>query len=215
VARLRTVFGGRAGEASPVAAEGGSASAVLVPIYPDDQDRLHVVLTRRATTLRTHQGEVSFPGGRAEPGEDPVTTALREASEEVTLDPNDVEPIGELDHLSTVTRRAYIVPVIAVLRGKPELVPSEAEVAAVLHVPLAELLSGEVYREERWGRPPEDRGLHFFELHGDTVWGATAAMLRHFLVLSLGLDPGPRINWDPAGGSSVWMPPPGYEDRVV
>ena len=211
---LRDRFGGRIGAPSPVEAEGGSPSAVLIPIYPTD-DGLEVVLTRRAWTLRTHQGEVSFPGGRAEPGEDPATTALREACEEVTLDAADVTVLGELDHLSTVTRRAYIVPVVALLEGRPELAASEAEVEQVLHVPLAELLHPEVYREEQWGRPPDSRPVHFFELYGDTVWGATAAMLRQFLLLSLGHDPGHRDTWDPAGSAGPWSPPPGYEGRVV
>lgn len=195
---------------------GASPSAVLVPLYPSE-DGVRVVLTRRALTLRTHQGEVSFPGGRADEGEDPVRTALREACEEITLDASMVSPLGELDHLSTVTRRAYIVPVVAWLSGRPDLTPSEAEVAAVLHVPLAELLDPGVYREERWGSSPTDRPVHFFELHGDTVWGATAAMLRQFLTLALGLPPEPRDVWDPAGdsGTGLWTPPEGFLGGVV
>ena len=189
---------------SPVAAEGGTSSAVLVPLY-DHDDGLHVVLTRRAWTLRTHRGEIAFPGGRAEPGEDARATALREACEEVDLDPSVVEPLGELDHLTTVTRRAYIVPVLGLLEGRPELRPNDGEVDQVLHVPLHELLRDDVFREERWGTPDLSRPVYFFELVGDTVWGATAAMLRQMLARLTGTDPGGPIDTDPARDT-----PPGF-----
>lgn len=186
---------------SPVAAEGGTPSAVLVPLY-DHDDGLHVVLTRRAWTLRTHRGEIAFPGGRAEPGEDARTTALREAGEEVDLDPSVVEPLGQLDHLTTVTRRAYIVPVLGLLDRRPSLRPNDGEVDQVLHVPLRELLRDDVFREERWGTPELSRPVYFFELVGDTVWGATAAMLRQMLARLTGTDPGGPIDTDPARDTS-------------
>src|SRR5439155_8384135 len=128
------------------------------------------------------------------PGESLVNAALREAHEEVGLDPATVEVLGELDHLTTITSRSFIVPFVAVLPDRPSLVPNPGEVDAVLHVPVAELLLDDVYREERWPfvtRPawfPPDvpftpgadlRPIFFFELVGDTIWGATAAMLRH------------------------------------
>lgn len=204
-ARVRTVFPpGLHGSPSPVADEGGTPSAVLVPLYEDAGD-LHVVLTRRDWNLRTHRGEVSFPGGRAEPGESPLDTALREAAEEVSLDPGAVEPLGELDHLTTVTRRAYIVPVLGLVRSRPELRPNEGEVDEVLHVPVAELLEPEVFREERWGPDDVARPVYFFDLVGDTVWGATAAMLRQMLARLTGTDPGDPLDYDPARGT-----PPGF-----
>lgn len=203
--RAREVFPpGHRGRPSPVAVEGGSPSAVLVPLY-DDGGELHVVLTRRAWNLRTHRGEVSFPGGRADPGEDALTTALREACEEVELDPGSVEPLGELDHLTTVTRRAYIVPVVGMLPSRPVLRGSDMEVDEVLHVPLSELMDEDVFREEQWGGPELSRPVYFFELVGDTVWGATAAMLRQLLARLTDTDPGGPIDLDPASGA-----PPGF-----
>ena len=156
------------------------ASAVLAPLYEHDGETW-VVLTRRAAALRVHSGEVSFPGGGQEPGEALEDTARREAWEEVALDPASVAIVGELDHLSTITSNSFIVPFVGVLPGRPQLTPSPAEVAAVLHVRLSELLAPEVFREERWAIAGADRPIWFFELEGDTVWGATAAMLRQLL----------------------------------
>lgn len=196
--RVRNVFVPRPeGLPSPVASMGASPSAVLVALYERD-GRLHVVLTRRAWSLRTHRGEVSFPGGRSDPGESAVQTAIREAWEEVDLDPALVEPLGELDHLTTVTRRAYIVPVVALVARPPELRANPSEVERVIEVPLDELMTPGVFREERWGPPELSRPVYFFDLHGDTVWGATAALLRQLLALLTGTDPGPPEERDPA-----------------
>lgn len=188
----------------PTDREDGSirASAVLAPLY-DDGGEVHVVLTRRAQHLRSHRGEVSFPGGGQDPGEDLWRTALREAREEVALDPTTVTRLGELDHLRTVTSTSYIVPFVGELPGRPELVPAPAEVELVLHVPLSELLAEGVFREERWGVPPMDRPIYFFEIVGDTIWGATAAMLRNLLALVTGTH-------DPDDHPTPWStPPPG------
>ena len=176
---------------SPVEAVGAAAaSAVLVPLYEHD-DEVWVVLTRRAWHLRAHRGEVSFPGGRQEPDEELWETALREAWEEVDLDRSGVECIGELDHLSTVTSRSFIVPFVGVLPSRPELTPNEHEVDAILHVPLAELLDPDVYRQERWSWAGVERPIHFFELVGDTLWGATASILVDLLQRVTDQQPSP------------------------
>ena len=160
-------------------------SAVLAPIY-EHEGQTYLVLTRRSSALRVHSGEVSFPGGGQDGGEDLVSTATREAFEEVGLDPASVEIVGELDHLSTITSSSFIVPYVGLLPGRPDLVPSPAEVAAVLHVPFSELLDPAVYREERWNLFGTMRAMYFFELYGDTVWGATAAMVRQLLGFATG-----------------------------
>ena len=138
------------------------------------------------------------PGGRAEPGESALATALRESSEEIDLDPESVEPLGELDHLTTVTRRAYIVPVVGLLPSRPALRLNEGEVDEALHVPMSELLEPGVFREERWGTPDTARPVYFFELVGDTIWGATAAILRQLLARLTDTDPGTDVDMDPA-----------------
>ena len=165
----------------------GNGSGGRAPGVDGSEPLAHVVLTRRTWGLRTHQGEVSFPGGRVEPGESPVDGACREAQEEIGLDPASVEIIGELDHLATVSSGSFIVPYVGVLPGRPETVPSPAEVEAVLHVPLAELLDPAIFREEIWTFPGgRVQPITFFELVGDTVWGATASLLRQLLGIVTG-----------------------------
>ena len=162
------------------------ASAVLAPLY-EHEDELYVILTRRTWEMRAHSGEVSFPGGRQDDGEDLWGTALREAHEEIRLDAAGIEPLGELDHLATITSRSFIVPYVAALPHRPKTTANPAEVSEVLHVRVAELLDPTIFREERWTFPwAEDRPIFFFELVGDTVWGATGAMLRQLLGLATG-----------------------------
>ena len=183
--RIRAVFTGRSGTRSPVEAHGAQRSAVLAPFFEVD-DRTHVLVTRRAWDMRHHRGEVSFPGGGEEPddGGDTVRTALRESHEEVGLDPSLVEVLGELDHLTTVSSDRSIVPVVGILGARPaDLIAQASEVEAILEVAVDDLLHPESYREERWGPLDIDHPVFFFEIEGDTIWGATAAMLRQFLLL--------------------------------
>ena len=167
----------------------GARSAAVLAVLYDGTDGPTVVLTRRAQHLRSHRGEVSFPGGRQEPGESLVQAARREAHEEVGLADDGLEVVGELDHLSTFSSRSAIAPFVAVVDHPPQLTPNPAEVERILRVPLAELLLPEVFREERWRLPSADRPIYFFELVGDTIWGATARMLRQLLAVATGADP--------------------------
>jgi 8-oxo-dGTP pyrophosphatase MutT (NUDIX family) len=156
-------------------------SAVLCALFEEDGDTW-VVLTRRSSRLRSHTGEIAFPGGRLDSGETAVAAALREAEEEVGLDPGTVEIIGELSPLATMSSRSAITPFVGVIDRRPHLRPNPAEVDRAFAVPLAELMATGVYHEERWTFPGGgDRAIHFFELPGETVWGATAMMLRDLL----------------------------------
>lgn len=178
----------RPGRSHPSEEEGIRASAVLAPVY-EEAGIAQLVFTRRAQHLRTHRGEVSFPGGGEDPDDvDLRATALREAWEETALDPASVDIIGELDHLKTVMGRSYIVPYVGELPGRPDLTPSPAEVAHILHVPLSDLLDPQIFRAEWWGLPGLDRPIYFFEVIGDTIWGATAAMLVNFLSIITGTE---------------------------
>jgi 8-oxo-dGTP pyrophosphatase MutT (NUDIX family) len=165
-------------------------SAVLLPIFEEDGEA-RVILTKRPDTMPSHQGEIAFPGGKLEEGTDADlrATALREAHEEIGLDPSRVEVVGELNSLTTVMGRFLLTPFVGLLPGRPVLVPHATEVVAVFDHAVSELLDDDAYREERWDIPPalgpeagDDRPIHFFELPGETVWGATARILLEFLV---------------------------------
>jgi 8-oxo-dGTP pyrophosphatase MutT (NUDIX family) len=175
----------------PVPVASPRPSAVLAPLYEGPEGPT-VVLTRRAAHLRNHRGEVSFPGGRQEDQDaDLVATALREAQEEIALEPATVEVIGELDRLSTFTSRSEIHPYVGLLARPPErLVAQPSEVDRILQVPLADLLDPDAFHAERWTFPNGvDRSLFFYEIEGDTIWGATARMLTQLLAVGLGVDP--------------------------
>jgi 8-oxo-dGTP pyrophosphatase MutT (NUDIX family) len=158
-------------------------AAVLCALFDADGEA-HVVLTRRSARLRSHTGEVSFPGGRLEGGEAPLAAALRETTEEIGLDPASVEILGQLSPLSTFANRSLITPFVGALPGRPTLQPNPSEVERAFAVSLAELVAEGVYRSELWEIPAWGwREMYMFELYGDTVWGATARMLRELLDL--------------------------------
>ena len=169
---------------------GGRVSAVLIPLYAH-RGEPHVILTRRAAHLRTHSGEVAFPGGGVEPGDaDLWETALREAHEEIGLEPDAVVRVGELDGFFTVGSDSLVHPYVAELPGgRPGgLRPDPGEVERILHVPLSVLLEPEVYRQELWPRDGTTRPINFFEVPGDTIWGATATILHQLLSIATATD---------------------------
>jgi len=160
-------------------------SAVLVPIYFRPQDGLHVILTRRSAMMKHHTHEVSFPGGNEEPEDkDLWETAVREAHEEIGLDPSLPRRIGSLDSFVTVGSNSHVTPIVATLDTVPELEANPIEVEEIIHISLTELFDPAIFREEIWElRDGQTRPVFFFELIGNTVWGATAAMLRQFLLI--------------------------------
>lgn len=159
---------------------------------PDRRSQASVVLTRRSSRLRSHAHQVAFPGGRLDRDESPEAAALREAHEEVGLDPARVEIIGRLSTMQTVINPAPITPFVGVAAERPRLVPNPAEVERAFTVPLTELMDPEVYREELWTFPNGvEQPMQFFELIGDTVWGATARMLTELLDLIVDFKLGP------------------------
>ncbi len=165
-------------------------SAVLIPIYCSAQDELHVILTRRSAMMKHHTHEVSFPGGNQEPeDQDLWATAIREAHEEIGLNPELPRFVGTLDSFVTVGSNSLVTPFVGILDTVPALEANPIEVEEIIDVPLAELLNPDIYREEIWQwQDGKSRPVFFFELIGDTVWGATASMLRQFLVVLLSID---------------------------
>jgi 8-oxo-dGTP pyrophosphatase MutT (NUDIX family) len=153
-------------------------AAVLVPIVL--RPELTVLLTRRSPDLRSHAGQVSFPGGRMEPGdESPLACALREAREEIGLLPACVEPLGYLDSYRTGTG-FQIVPVVGLVRPGLTLALDPVEVADAFEVPLRFLMDPANHRRDsREWRGGRRRFFYAMSYEGRYIWGATAGMLKN------------------------------------
>lgn len=177
-----TRFGSRLGD--DVAPPGIRPAAVLVGLI-DDDGLPALLLTRRSQVLRQHGGEVSFPGGRLEPGEAPEAAAVREAGEEVGLPSSSVRLLGRLPSLTTYVSSSHVVPVVARIDAGVDLSVRNEEVDRVFTVRLSELVSEQTYSEERWGEPPDEHRVHFFYLDDETVWGVTARILYQVLSVTL------------------------------
>jgi len=155
-------------------------AAVLVLIVPGPSDEARVILTERVVGGRHHSGEVSFPGGRAEPEDaDPAATALREAAEEIALDPvaAGVHMLGRLEQVWIPVSGFRISPMLAFAERRPSLHPAEAEVARILEAPLSGFLPGA--RIEIVERMIGDWPLRYgaYPVDGLLIWGATARIL--------------------------------------
>jgi len=169
-------------------------SAVLVALF-EEAGSTHVVLTRRSFELRFHSGEIALPGGRRDPGESPIDTALREAREEVGIAEGSVQYVGWLSPLMTLASGSSISPIVGRLAERPELVIDQAEVDRAFTVSLDELLADGAYLQERWRREFSPFGsdpdgffpIYFYRVPGDLIWGATARVLTELLCLATGV----------------------------
>ncbi|HTS15388.1 MAG TPA: CoA pyrophosphatase [Candidatus Sulfotelmatobacter sp.] len=155
-------------------------SAVLVLVFPDAAGEARLVLTERPATISHHAGEVSFPGGASEATDaSPEATALREAAEEVGLDPEraGVRVVGRLAEVSIGPSGFRLVPIVAVADRQPDLVPDPREVAAVLTPPVAAFLPGAPIVRGEVERDGWRIAFGAYEVEGRQVWGATARVL--------------------------------------
>ncbi|AGB15840.1 NTP pyrophosphohydrolase [Halovivax ruber XH-70] len=165
-----------------------SDAAVLVPII-DRPDGPALLFTKRAEHLGEHPGQMSFPGGGVEPEDDTLRdTALREAHEEIGLDPAAPTVIGRLDDISTITGYA-VTPFVARVPDR-EYEPDDGEVAEIVVISLSELLDPATYTTEVHDHPIEGPTIiHYFHVGEYTVWGATARILVQFLDLGTDFQP--------------------------
>lgn len=163
-----------AGDLPELRANAATAAAVLIGIT--DRANPGVLLTVRRENMRTHAGQIAFPGGRVDAGEDALAAALREANEELGLDPALAEPVGRLADYRTVTG-FVVAPVVAVIPGDLKLAPNEPEVADWFEAPLEFLLDARNQQLETAVFGGRERRYWQIEWNGRRIWGATAAML--------------------------------------
>ena len=159
-------------------------SAVLVPVYRDPRGTLRVVFIRRSPFGR-HGGQIAFPGGRRE-AEDAnlLATALREAQEEVGLDPRSVDVLAELPVIETVATGFRVAPFLGRLIGAPPTWRrQETEIDEILEIPLDDLVRPEAHAVERWQLSgwPEPREIPFYWIGDHKLWGATYNITRPLL----------------------------------
>lgn len=152
-------------------------AAVLIPVVARP-DGATVLLTRRADTLASHTGQIAFPGGRLDPGEDAVTAALREADEEVALNPGAVEVLGLSDAYETGTG-FLVTPVVGWLKDAPEVTPSPDEVAEVFETPWDFLMDAANHRRDFYDMEAGLRRWFWAMPWGERyIWGVTAGILK-------------------------------------
>jgi 8-oxo-dGTP pyrophosphatase MutT (NUDIX family) len=153
-------------------------AAVLVGLV-ERESGLSVLLTRRADTLRSHTGQVAFPGGRCDPGETPWQTALREAEEEIGLDQGRVELAGLSTPFRTAVTGYQIVPVVGFVSPDIVLKPNPDEVAEIFETPFGFLMDpANLSQQERETPAGDRRRFYAANWEGQYIWGATAGMLR-------------------------------------
>ncbi|KAL6333763.1 hypothetical protein AAG906_028949 [Vitis piasezkii] len=158
-------------------------AAVLICLFQGENGDLHVILTKRSSTLSSHSGEVSLPGGKREEGDaDDIETAMREAKEEIGLDPSLVKPVTVLEPF--VDKRGMIVvPVVGILSDKKAFVPAPnaSEVEAVFDTPLEMFLKDENRRAEEREWMGDKYLLHYFDYEAENeryvIWALTAGIL--------------------------------------
>jgi len=149
------------------------ASAVLIPLF-HDQGQYHILFTERSEEIDFHKGQVCFPGGTHEPSDSSLLhTALRETEEEISLKAEDVEILGELDDITTLTSKYVISPFVAFIPHPDSLRTNGREIKEIFSVPLSFLMDEANF----------EQGSCAYEYKGHIIWGATARILRQFIDL--------------------------------
>ena len=157
-------------------------SAVLIPLYKEE-GQYHIVFIKRTDTVKTHKGQISFPGGALEKGDKTLRdTALRESHEEIGLRPEDAEVLGEMDDEITTTSNYIVTPFVAMIPWPYKFTKEKAEVAEIISVPVAALLDKTCLKTDietlDGGIVVDSYNYHY---KGNVIWGATARILYKLL----------------------------------
>jgi len=159
-----------------------SHAAVLVPLFQKGKD-CHLLFTKRSEGVKYHKGEISFPGGMVdEEDKELINTALREADEEIGLKERDVQIIGVLDDIVTITE-FIVTPIVGLFPYPYPFKVSEVEIAELIEVPLASLLEEDCFSEREIFRGGQKEVVYAYQYGKHIIWGATARILKQFLDL--------------------------------
>ena len=157
-------------------------AAVLLGLF-DQEGEPTILFIRRSSTLRAHSGEIAFPGGGVDQTDSsPIMAALREAQEEIGLDPARVEVLGVLQPVFTVVSNYLVIPVVAFLpRGLGTLQLQVSEVTEIILAPLHDLTNPDIFHTEEWMRVGRTRTVYFYDYGSYRIWGVTARILNALL----------------------------------
>jgi 8-oxo-dGTP pyrophosphatase MutT (NUDIX family) len=159
-----------------------SHAAVLVPLFQKDKD-CHLLFTKRSDQVKYHKGEISFPGGVVDEEDSQLEkTALREAFEEIGLKEDDVQIIGVLDDIVTITE-FIVTPIVGLFPYPYPFKVSEVEIAELIEVPLVSLLDEDRFSEREIIRGTGKEVVYAYQYENHIIWGATARILKQFLEL--------------------------------
>jgi 8-oxo-dGTP pyrophosphatase MutT (NUDIX family) len=157
-------------------------AAVLLPLV--DRGEPYLVFAKRTDRVGTHRGQISFPGGRVDASDAGfLDAALRESEEEIGLPRTAVEPLGALDDTETVATQFIITPFVGVVRAPVAWQPDGHEIEKVIEVPLTTLRDRANLRVEQRERGGVLHEVLFWDYQGETIWGATARILKQYLDL--------------------------------
>jgi 8-oxo-dGTP pyrophosphatase MutT (NUDIX family) len=186
--RLRAALAARTPGVAPVdrvtpehLPPGGFTRAANILLLDEGRGEPHLLLTRRPLHMRRHAGQLSFPGGRIEEGEETLAAALREAREEIGLDPSAVDVLGRLSETLVLQSAFRLTPWVASVPYPYPYTPDPREVDEIIHVSISSLLRPGAHRVEQREAYGMNLDVHYFELGAEVLWGATARITWELL----------------------------------
>ncbi|MBT4317958.1 MAG: CoA pyrophosphatase [Candidatus Marinimicrobia bacterium] len=166
----------------PESSKDAKKASVLILLFPYSNN-IHFFLTQRTLSVEHHKGQISLPGGTCEKNEKTINTALRETEEEIGVDKNEVEIIGELTPFFTPTSGFIVHPFIGWCNRRPKTNKQTDEVHALFSASLSQLLNDQILELENWNLRGYETKVPFYNFDGHKVWGVTAAILSEFKLI--------------------------------